>query len=507
MLRLRRAPRRRRRSRTSTSTSRAGEVVALYGQDRVGHRGGRRGRLRGAQAVVRADSRSTASRSHVSGPADADRRGRRLLPATVSATARSWSARSPRTCAPPSGVVSRGSASSRSAPRPAPTGAGTTAAASARATTRSSRSARCRAATSRRCCSAAGSSATSRVLVLVEPTRGVDVGARAGDLSVDPGARRTGLAVLVSTSDYEEVVQVADRAVVMARGRESWRTTRGRRGHGRASSLGGRRGTHEHRGRTESVTAEPSAPPVDAVRRRRPSLPKVTALVVFLIAESIFFSIRRPYFLTWDNLLNILTAIAVIGIVAAPGTLLIVAGQFDLSVASITAFTGVAMATAAQSHSLAVGIMVAVAVGVGVGVVNGFLVTVVGVNALITTLGTLAVFRGLLERDRQRARRSPSTASPPSGRRARSGHPGAGDRPDRRVPDLLVPRCATRSTAARCTRSGRTPRRPAWSASAPGSIFIGFVLSGAACALSGLILTSQLGVRVGPPRHRRWSCR
>jgi len=59
----------------------------------------------------------------------------------------------------------------------------------------------------------------SRALLLVEPTRGVDVGARQEiyrsirDLSAD------GLGVLIATSDYEEVVQVADRAMVMARGR------------------------------------------------------------------------------------------------------------------------------------------------------------------------------------------------------------------------------------------------------------------------------------------------
>ena len=109
----------------------------------------------------------------------------------------------------------------------------------------------------------------------------------------------------------------------------------------------------------------------------------------------IFFSIKSPYFLAWDNWLNILTAIAVIGIIAAPGTLLLTAGQFDLSVGSITAFTSVvigqpgaqpqpgspssvggrspasrsASSTASWSRSI-------------------------GVNALITTLGTLAAFRG-----------------------------------------------------------------------------------------------------------------
>ena len=125
------------------------------------------------------------------------------------------------------------------------------------------------------------------------------------------------------------------------------------------------------------------------------SLPEVTALLVFLIAECIFFTVKSPFFLGWDNWLNILTAIAVIGIVAAPGTLLMTAGQFDLSVGSVTAFTSVVLANLALSHSLGFSVTVSVLAAIGVGVLNGFLVTVVGVNALITTLGTLAAFRGL----------------------------------------------------------------------------------------------------------------
>jgi ribose transport system ATP-binding protein len=57
------------------------------------------------------------------------------------------------------------------------------------------------------------------VLVLVEPTRGVDVGARAELYRSMRGLARRGMAILMATSDYEEVVQVADRAVVLARGK------------------------------------------------------------------------------------------------------------------------------------------------------------------------------------------------------------------------------------------------------------------------------------------------
>jgi ribose transport system ATP-binding protein len=59
----------------------------------------------------------------------------------------------------------------------------------------------------------------TRMLILIEPTRGVDVGARA---DIYTGLRELaagGAGVLVATSDYEEVVQLADRAIVLARGR------------------------------------------------------------------------------------------------------------------------------------------------------------------------------------------------------------------------------------------------------------------------------------------------
>ncbi len=59
----------------------------------------------------------------------------------------------------------------------------------------------------------------SDVLVLIEPTRGVDVGARMEIYREIRKLARAGMGVLVATSDYEEVVQLADRAAVMARGR------------------------------------------------------------------------------------------------------------------------------------------------------------------------------------------------------------------------------------------------------------------------------------------------
>jgi ribose transport system ATP-binding protein len=58
----------------------------------------------------------------------------------------------------------------------------------------------------------------SPLLVMNEPTRGVDVGARAELYASMRDLAAQGIGMVIATSDYEEVVQVADRAIVMARG-------------------------------------------------------------------------------------------------------------------------------------------------------------------------------------------------------------------------------------------------------------------------------------------------
>ncbi|CAN5507261.1 ABC transporter permease [soil metagenome] len=230
----------------------------------------------------------------------------------------------------------------------------------------------------------------------------------------------------------------------------------------------------------------------DEPRARRRAAPKVTALVLVLIVELVTFSIMAPAFLTRANFLNVLTAIAVTGIVAMPGTFLIVAGQFDLSVASITALTGVAMGTVAESHSLMVGVVAALVVGTLAGLTNGFLVTVIGVNALITTLGMLSVLSGL-------ARVVADGLSI-----GVEGFATLGTARPLGVPlpvVVFLGIVALFTVVGRFTVFGRTVYAIGSNPSAARlagiktrrTIMMLFVFSGLACALAGLILTSMLG--------------
>lgn len=127
-------------------------------------------------------------------------------------------------------------------------------------------------------------------------------------------------------------------------------------------------------------------------------VPETAALIVVLIGLIVFFSIRSEFFLTQDNIVNILSAVAVLGILACPATMLLISGQFDLSVASGVALTSVVLGYGlADGSGTVLMVCLAIAAGIAIGIANGFLVTVVGINSIITTLGTLAVLRGLAQ--------------------------------------------------------------------------------------------------------------
>jgi ribose transport system permease protein len=120
-------------------------------------------------------------------------------------------------------------------------------------------------------------------------------------------------------------------------------------------------------------------------------------LIIFLIVVVAFFASKSEYFLAVNNARNILLAVSVLSVLAFPSTMLIISGNFDLSVASTAAFTGMVFAVLSDQGegSIWIGVFGALLAGVMVGVLNGSLVTVVRVNSLITTLGTLAIFRGI----------------------------------------------------------------------------------------------------------------
>ncbi|TDE09952.1 ribose ABC transporter permease [Jiangella asiatica] len=115
-----------------------------------------------------------------------------------------------------------------------------------------------------------------------------------------------------------------------------------------------------------------------------------------LAALVVSLSIASPYFLTTNNVLNIGVAVALVGVVAAGSTLVMIAGGLDVSVGSTVALAGVSAASVLSStSSVALAIAAGVVVGGLAGLFNGLIITKLNINPLIATLGTLSVYRGL----------------------------------------------------------------------------------------------------------------
>ena len=117
------------------------------------------------------------------------------------------------------------------------------------------------------------------------------------------------------------------------------------------------------------------------------------ALVVLI---AFFFAMRPDMFLSFTNVHNILYQVAILAIVAGAQTIVMVVGDFDLSVAATAALAGaVAASLMLGGAPVAVAIFAGLVVGLLIGLVNGPLVAYVNLSAFVATLATLTSVTGL----------------------------------------------------------------------------------------------------------------
>lgn len=121
----------------------------------------------------------------------------------------------------------------------------------------------------------------------------------------------------------------------------------------------------------------------------------VAMLLVFYLLLIAAFSALSPFFLTIKNLLSIGSNMAFIGLMAAAGTPLIVAGGLDLSVAAVAGISGVIVALCyAAGIDIWAACLIAVAAGGLIGAGNGALTNGLKLNPFIVTLGTMSIITG-----------------------------------------------------------------------------------------------------------------
>jgi rhamnose transport system permease protein len=120
-------------------------------------------------------------------------------------------------------------------------------------------------------------------------------------------------------------------------------------------------------------------------------------LVVLLLLAVVVCSFLSPYFLDARNLFDMTFNFMEKSIMALPMTFIIIAvGSVDLSIASTMAMSAIAMAMVFRSGApMGLALLVGLAVGTMGGMFNGFLVGKARLPALVATLGTYALYRGL----------------------------------------------------------------------------------------------------------------
>lgn len=118
-------------------------------------------------------------------------------------------------------------------------------------------------------------------------------------------------------------------------------------------------------------------------------------LICAIIAVFILFTVLNKNFFSFQNIVNILVAASLVGLVAIGHTYLIIAGQNDLSPGSVAAFSGT---LAALLVSLGVpffaAVLITIAFAILIGLFNTFMVNKIHLEAFIATLVTQSIIRG-----------------------------------------------------------------------------------------------------------------
>ena len=255
-----------------------------------------------------------------------------------------------------------------------------------------------------------------QVLILDEPTQGIDVKTKSDVHEMIDELAGQGLAVILITSDLPELLSMSDRILVLREGDHvaTFDTESATEEAVIAAATGAdeleRERERERAGSDLSSTAdhahgaaEKSHDGAGVPRRGVPGLATVLnrrefGLVAAIIAFAIPIVVINDRFLSGTIQTNLSRDIALLAIPAVGEMLVMLTRNIDLSVSSVIGLTAYLSADFMRDHPGApviVALLLASFIGLLCGTLNGLVVTIGRVPSIVVTLGTLAVYRGL----------------------------------------------------------------------------------------------------------------
>lgn len=227
-----------------------------------------------------------------------------------------------------------------------------------------------------------------KILILDEPTRGIDVGAKDEIHAQIRALAEQGRAVILISSDLSEVLANCDRIGVFRGGRlvQTLTATGATAAEVAALAL------------PEAV--EPTAP-AGAHRSKKADraptqMPRESALLVLILVLGSILGFRADGFLSVANLGDLAASAALLGFCAAGVAIVILAGGVDISLGSLMALSA-AIAGGYWEKGVALPVVLLLAIGVGAlgGALNAGVTLVGRVHPIVVTLGAMSVYRGL----------------------------------------------------------------------------------------------------------------
>ena len=235
------------------------------------------------------------------------------------------------------------------------------------------------------------------VLILDEPTRGVDVGAKAQIHRMIGELAGRGKAVLLISSELPEVMQLSDRVLVLAEGRL-------------AGEFDPRKVEADALVAAALPKAVCSVSSVRSVERARApdalharhaahAFGELGILAALAVICLLMAATRPQEFATVKNLLDVLTDASIVAVGAAGMTLVIITGGIDISVGRMLGLVGAAaglLAMRGVPPTLCLG--AAVGLGALLGSLNAALSALGRIHPIVVTLAAMSVYQGLMQK-------------------------------------------------------------------------------------------------------------
>lgn len=244
---------------------------------------------------------------------------------------------------------------------------------------------------------------TPRVLILDEPTQGIDIQAKAEVHRIIGELAAQGIAILLISSDMPELIGACDRVYVMNHGSISAELSGDSIDQytiGHAATRSTDSGIHRDAASDDDNAPAPSA---TAVSRRGALLSflrrREFALLAALAAIVVPLSFLNTNFYSLSNLSDLAIYSSLLGLLGIGQMMVIITRNIDLSVAStlaLAAYGAAATMRANPDAPVIAGVAVALVIGLTCGLFNGLVVAYGGVPSIVVTLGTLAIYRGIL---------------------------------------------------------------------------------------------------------------